>query len=121
MPRRLRYIAQPFWSGRPGQPYPFLCAMDAEEGGRLLMTQADGVLVFQQWADLEAGIFDDPEVLAVLGDVPGAAMQIDPPSPASETAYFKIECREDGDVWSQVDPREGDGMQSSDPWDADAA
>jgi hypothetical protein len=120
MPRRLRYIAQPFWDGRPGEPLPFLCAMDAEEGGRLLMSQADGVLVFQQWADEEAGLCDDPEILAILGDVPGAALQVDTPAPDIETAYFKIECREDGDVWSQVHPDEGVAVMAE-PWDADAA
>ncbi len=81
MPRRLRYIAQPFWEGRPRQPYPFVCAVDAEEGGRLLMTQADGVLVYQQWVDDDAETAEDPEVLAILGEVPGAALLIDPPAP----------------------------------------
>jgi hypothetical protein len=80
MPRRLRYIAQPFWAGRPGEPYGFLCATDAEEGGRLLMSQADGVLVFQQWADDDAEVIEDPELLQVLGDVPAAAIAIDPPA-----------------------------------------
>ena len=81
MPRRLRYIAQPYWEGRPGEPFGFLCAMDAEEGGRLLMSQADGVLVYQQWVDDDAETVEDPEMLVILGDVPGAALLIDPPSP----------------------------------------
>jgi hypothetical protein len=37
------------------------------------------------------------------------------------TAYFKIECREDGDVWSQVHPEEGYSVTAAEPWDADAA
>jgi hypothetical protein len=119
MPRRLRYIAQPFWDGRPGEPLPFLCAMDAEEGGRLLMSQADGVLVFQQWADEEPGLCDDPEILVVMGDVPASALQVDPPAPDIETAYFKIECGEAGDTWSQIEWPDPD-FAPSDPWDADA-
>lgn len=80
MPRRLHYFAQPFWNDRaePAERYEFTCAVDAEEGGRLLMAgSADGVLVYQQWADAEAEIFGDPETLAKLGDVPRAAWLID--------------------------------------------
>lgn len=80
MPRRLRYIAQPFWDGRPGEPYGFLSAIDAEDGGRLLITQADGVLVFQQWVDDDSETEGEPEVLAVLGQVPAGAMMIDHPA-----------------------------------------
>ena len=80
MPRRLRYIAQPFWAGRPGEPYGFHTAVNAEEGGRILAGQADGVLVYQQWVDDDAEIEGDPEVLAVLGDVPPAARLIDAPA-----------------------------------------
>lgn len=81
MPRRLHYFAQPFWIARPGsaQRYEFTCAVDAEEGGRLLMRQADGVLVYQQWVDCIAEIIEDPEVLAVLGEVPNAALVFDQP------------------------------------------
>jgi len=81
MTRRLRYIAQPFWEGRPGEAYGFLCATDAEEGGRILMVQADGVLVFQQCIDDDAETESEPEVLLILGEVPAAAMLIDPPAP----------------------------------------
>ena len=80
MPRRLHYFAQPFWNDRaePAERYEFTCAVDAEEGGRLLMAgSADGVLVYQQWVDAEADIFGDPEQLACLGDVPRAAVLID--------------------------------------------
>lgn len=80
MSRQLRYFAQPFWTARrePAERYEFLCALDAEEGGAILQTSADGVLVYQQWIDAEADIHGDPEVLAVLGDVPTAALMLDP-------------------------------------------
>lgn len=80
MPGRLHYFAQPFWNDRrePARLYEFTCALDAEEGGRLLIAgSADGVLVYQQWADADAEIYGDPEVLACLGDVPAAAVTID--------------------------------------------
>lgn len=80
MPRRLLYFAQPYWSTRrePAERYEFRCAVDAEEGGRLLMAGlADGVLVYQQWVDPEAEIYGEPEVLARHGDVPSAALAID--------------------------------------------
>lgn len=77
MPRRLRYIAQPFWAGRPGEPYGFHTAMNAEEGGRILATQADGVLVYQQWVDDCAESLGEPDILATHGDVPAAARFID--------------------------------------------
>jgi hypothetical protein len=78
--QRLHYFAQPFWRGRrePGPRYPFLCAVEAEEGGAILAKSADGVLVYQQWVDPEAEIFSDIEVLAIMGDVPRAALMIDP-------------------------------------------
>jgi len=78
MARLLRYLAQPYWSGRPGEPYPFLCAVDAEEGGAILMRQAEGVVVYQQWVDPDADLADDPEVLRVMGDVPAGGLAIDP-------------------------------------------
>lgn len=81
MPRRLRYIAQPFFDGRAGEPYPFVCAVDAEDGGRILLTRAEGVLVFQQGFDDVTGIEEDLEVLLVLGELPPGLLQIDPPGP----------------------------------------
>lgn len=84
MPRRLRYVAQPFWKAahgfRAGEVRSFVCAMDAEDGGAILLRHADGVLVYQQWVDAEAEIMEEPEVLAILGDVPAGALFIDPPA-----------------------------------------
>ena len=79
MPGVLRYFALPYWNGRPGEPYPFLCAVDAEEGGAILMRKACGALVYQQWIDDMLGPMDEPEILRVLGTVPKGALWIDPP------------------------------------------
>ena len=55
--------------------------MDAEEGGAILARQAVGVVVFQQWIDLEALIYEEPEIIAQFGDVPRAATAIDGDAP----------------------------------------
>lgn len=80
MPGVLRYFALPYWNGRPGEPYPFLCAVDAEEGGAILMRKACGVVVYQQWFDDASGAIDEPEALRVLGAAPDGALWIDPPA-----------------------------------------
>lgn len=81
MPKRLCYIAQPFRDGRPQTAYQFTCAVDAEEGGRILASRADGVLVYMQAVDDEAGVADEPEVLLTLGNLPDGLLAIDPPAP----------------------------------------
>lgn len=83
MGRQLQYFAQPFWVGpKAGSRYQFLCAVDAEEGARLLVAGgADGAHAWQQWVDVEADIYGDPETLAVIGDVPTDALSIDGPAP----------------------------------------
>jgi len=88
MMRRLHYFAQPFWSARmdPAHRYEFACAVDAEEGGEILATAADGVLVYQQVIDPESGAHDDPEILAVHGSVPSGAICIDGDAPAPWSA-----------------------------------
>lgn len=88
MSRRLHYYAQPYWAARrePAQRYEFMCALDAEEGGRMLIAgRADGVLVYQQCGDADADLWDDPEMLLTLGDVPRSVIMIDedPPDPWS--------------------------------------
>ena len=80
MPRRLHYFAQPVWraGATRSQRYEFRSAVDAEEGGRILARSADGVLVYRQWIDAEIDLFEDPEVLSILGDVPHTLLAIDP-------------------------------------------
>lgn len=113
MPRRLHYYAQPFWGHRRvlAQRYEFACAVDAEEGGEILARSADGVLVYQQWADLELELFGEVEVLAQHGSVPRGATGIDPDGRdpwLDDIAYFKIDCSASGDVWTQIDPKARD-------------
>ncbi|HVK42712.1 MAG TPA: hypothetical protein VM471_09565 [Phenylobacterium sp.] len=39
------------------------------------------MLVFQQWVDVEALIFEEPAIIAVYGQVPRDAMTIDADGP----------------------------------------
>lgn len=79
MAGRLHYLAQPFWGAdlRPGEPLPFMCAVDAEEGGAILAQSARGAIAYQQYIDPEGPIYGDPEILARWGDVPSGALTID--------------------------------------------
>ncbi len=81
MARSMQYLAQPYWRRDgglvPGEPLPFLCAVDAEEGGALLAKSAAGVVAYQQVIDRDASIFEEPEILATWGDLPASAVCID--------------------------------------------
>lgn len=76
MAREMRYVAQAFWGDRlvPGEPLPFVCALDAEEGGAILAREAKGVVAYQQMVDPEGPLLEDPEILRIWGDVPAAAL-----------------------------------------------
>lgn len=75
----MRYAAQAFWGPglKPGEPMPFVCAVDAEDGAQILARSAAGAIAFQQLVDPEGPIFDEPEVLGVWGRVPAGAISID--------------------------------------------
>ncbi len=81
MARRLMYFARPILltaSGlRGGEPMPFLSAQDAEDGGRLVAKMAYGAVAYQQLADPEFDIWEDPELLAVFGDVSASVVLAD--------------------------------------------
>lgn len=88
MADQLRYLAQAFWGAdlRPGDVMPFVCAVDAEEGARILARSARGAIAYQQIIDPDGPIYGEPEVLGVWGDVPAAARSIDGDSWADLTA-----------------------------------
>lgn len=79
MAREMRYIAQAFWGARlrPGEPMPFVCATDAEEGAAILAQSAEGVVAYQQFVDDDGPLYDEPEILGTWGRVPAAAISID--------------------------------------------
>ncbi|WP_341020732.1 hypothetical protein [Brevundimonas diminuta] len=76
MARRLHYFARALvrvdgrLQGR--EPLHFLSAQDAEDGGMMLARLADGAVAYQQLGDPENDIWDDPELLAVYGEVTAA-------------------------------------------------
>lgn len=75
--RRLHYFAKEIWPGHQVQ-HTFTCAVDAEEGARILAKLAPGAVAYQQWGDLEADIWEDPDPLVITGDVPEFFFAIDP-------------------------------------------
>lgn len=81
MAREMRYVAQPFWRQKrglvPGEPLPFLCARDAEEGAQILARSAAGAVAYQQVVDVHAEIYDEPEILWASGDLPAGATAVD--------------------------------------------
>ena len=70
---RLLYFARPVTvsGSRPegGEPLPFLSAQDAEEGAALLARLVGGAVAYQQLADPEHDVWEEPELLGVFGDV----------------------------------------------------
>lgn len=73
MAARLHYFAKPLFrdGGRwiAGSPMPFLCATDAEAGGQMLARLADGAVVYQQMGQPEFDVWEEPELLALFGEV----------------------------------------------------
>lgn len=73
------YVAQPFWrtgrSVRAGRLYGFTCAVDAMAGAEVLARTAAGVVAYQQDVDMEAEIWDEPDLLGVWGRVPRSAIE----------------------------------------------
>ena len=74
MARQLHYFARPLvlvdGQLQGGERMHFFSAQDAEEGARLLARMAIGAVAYQQLGDAEHDIWDDPELLAIYGEVP---------------------------------------------------
>ena len=108
MARKTIYCAQAFWPRRGrlkgGEVHQFLNRERAVEGGRALATGAPGVAVFSVDGYPDIDLWDEPRMLETFGEVPA----IDPDPPPDDTAYFKIDCTDQGDTWTQIDPLAGD-------------
>lgn len=72
MRRTLHYFAVEFWPSAQVQ-HRFSCAVDAEEGARILAKLAPGVIAYQQYGDGDCDVWDEPDVLARYGTIPLAA------------------------------------------------
>jgi len=76
MARKTIYCAQPFWrrSGRlvSGEVRQFLNEERAMAGGEILLTGADGVAVFSLEGHPDEDLWDEPRMIALLGDAPSA-------------------------------------------------
>lgn len=74
MARKTIYCAQAFWrrSGRlvGGEVRQFLNEERARAGAEILLTGADGVAVFSLEGHPDEDLWDDLNVIAVMGDAP---------------------------------------------------
>ncbi len=104
MAEKTIYCAQAFWRRMGklcgGQVHQFSTEERAVAGGEALLTSAHGVAVFSVTGYPDIDLWEEPRMLKAFGDVP--AIELDPPP--EEIAYFKIDCSEAGDVWTQIDP-----------------
>ena len=103
MARKTIYCAQAFWPRRGrlkgGEVHQFLNRERAVEGGRALATGAPGVAVFSVDGYPDIDLWDEPRMLETFGEVP-----VIDSAPPDEIEYFKIDCTDHGDTWTQVDP-----------------
>lgn len=76
MARKTIYCAQAFWrrGGRlfGGEVRQFLNEQRAMVGGEILLTGADGVAVFSLEGHPDEDLWDEPRMIALLGDTPSA-------------------------------------------------
>lgn len=76
MARKTIYCAQAFWrrGGRlvGGEVREFLNEERAMAGGEILLTGADGVAVFSLEGHPDEDLWDEPRMIALVGDVPSA-------------------------------------------------
>ncbi len=104
MARKTIYCAQAFWPRRGrlngGEVHQFMNRERAIEGGRALATGAPGVAVFSVDGYPDIDLWDEPRMLETFGEVPA----IDPDPPPDEIQFFKIDCTDQGDTWTQIDP-----------------
>lgn len=74
MARKTIYCAQAFWRRRGrlvgGEVRQFLNAERAMVGGEILLTGADGVAVFSLEGHPDEDLWDEPKLIALLGDAP---------------------------------------------------
>lgn len=76
MARKTIYCAQAFWrrGGRlvGGEVRQFLNEERAMAGGEILLTGADGVAVFSLEGHPDENLWEEPRMIALLGDAPSA-------------------------------------------------
>lgn len=79
MARKTIYCAQAFWrrGGRlvGGEVRQFLNEDRARAGAAILLTGADGVAVFSLEGHPDENLWDEPRMIALVGDVPAADAQ----------------------------------------------
>lgn len=74
--RELHYFALEIWPDRMVK-HPFTCAMDAEEGARILAKLAPAAVAYQQWGEAGIDLWDEPDPLLILGEAAQAVVSGD--------------------------------------------
>lgn len=64
-----------------------------------------GVIVYRVTGSADADYWSTPVLIGRAGDLP----DLSPEPPPDDTAYFKIDCTDHGDTWTQIDPLAADG------------
>lgn len=79
MARKTIYCAQAFWrrNGRlmGGEVRQFLSEERARQGGEILLTGADGVAVFSMEGHPDEDLWEEPRLIAVMGDAPSGQLE----------------------------------------------
>lgn len=79
MARKTIYCAQAFWrrAGRlaGGEVRYFTSEERARSGADILLTGADGVAVFSLEGHPDEDLWDEPKMIALMGDVPSEGLQ----------------------------------------------
>ena len=77
MPRRRVFCVESFWRAglelRQATLQQYDSGSEAEEVAQDLSRRRAGVALYQLEGDAEAGVWSEPELLAVYGEVPAAA------------------------------------------------
>lgn len=82
MARKTIYCAQPFWRRASrwaaGEVRQFLNEERAMAGAKIMLSGADGVAVFSLEGHPDEDLWDDPKMIAILGEAPDhAAPELD--------------------------------------------
>lgn len=77
-----------------------LSADAALRAARAMRLHESGVVVYRVTGSADADYWSSPVLIGRAGDLPDLAPE---PLP-DDAAYFKIDCTDHGDTWTQIDP-----------------
>ena len=77
-----------------------LSADAALRAARAMRHHESGVIVYRVTGSVDADYWSTPVLIGRAGDLP----DLSPEPLPDDTAYFKIDCTDQGDTWTQIDP-----------------